>query len=374
MGDEEVKLLGLWASPFSNRVEIALKIKGISYEYVAESIINKSPELLKYNPVHKKLPVLLHNGKPICESLVILEYIDETWESGPSILPQDPYAKAVARFWANFIDDKCIAAMWSIQGRAEGQEKAIEELTEHLKTLENELKGKKFFGGDEIGLVDITANVLAFWLDVVLELLGIELLTREKFPRLCEWIDDYLNNSVIKETLPARDNFRDYGAIVFRLNEELNGMNNLYDSKSDEIEILGHHSHYIRGDFRLLNLNDSLGVMEYSSYGADVCRYDEESRVLTKMRSRNEVVWCMGLFCSRMEIALKMKDLNQEDVDSCPKESCELLEYNHVHKKNLALITQSAEANFCVSAGSLPISQDHPYARVMVQFWQEKYL
>ena len=32
--------------------------------------------------------------------------------------------------------------------------KAIEEAKEQLATLENELKGKKFFSGDEIGLVD----------------------------------------------------------------------------------------------------------------------------------------------------------------------------------------------------------------------------
>ncbi|WOH11045.1 hypothetical protein DCAR_0830524 [Daucus carota subsp. sativus] len=210
MGDQEVKLFSLWASPFGKRVEIALKIKGIKYEYFEEDLSNKSSELLKYNPVHKKLPVLLHNGKPVCESLVILEYIDETWKSERSLLPEDPYARAMARFWAKFIDDKCIAAMWGARKNSEGQEEGIEELTEHLKTLENELKGKKFFGGDEIGLVDITADLIALWLGVLLELKGIELLTKEKFPRLCEWIDDYLDHQIIKETLPDRETYRDF--------------------------------------------------------------------------------------------------------------------------------------------------------------------
>lgn len=108
MAHQGVKLLGTWASPYSRRVEIALKLKGIDYEFSAESLSPKSPDILKYNPVLKKIPILLHNGKPVVESLVIVEYIDETWSSGPSILPADPLEKSNARFWAKFIDDKVI--------------------------------------------------------------------------------------------------------------------------------------------------------------------------------------------------------------------------------------------------------------------------
>ncbi|MBA0761195.1 hypothetical protein Gotri_023875 [Gossypium trilobum] len=103
MGEEEVKLVGAWFSPYVHRVAWVLKLKGIRYEYVKEKINNKSPLLLDCNPVYKKIPVLVHHGKPIVESLFIIEYNDETWKHNP-ILSTHPYDRAMARFWALYID------------------------------------------------------------------------------------------------------------------------------------------------------------------------------------------------------------------------------------------------------------------------------
>ena len=88
------------------RVRIALAEKGLMYEYSEENLWNKSPLLLEMNPVHKKVPVLIHNGKPICESLMIVQYIDEVWKDKSPLLPSDPYQRAQARFWADYVDKK----------------------------------------------------------------------------------------------------------------------------------------------------------------------------------------------------------------------------------------------------------------------------
>jgi len=103
---DEVVLLDFWASAFGMRVRIALAEKGISYEYKEEDLSNKSPLLLQMNPVHKKIPVLIHNGKPICESLIVVQYIDEVWHDTNPLLPSDPYQRAQARFWADYVDKK----------------------------------------------------------------------------------------------------------------------------------------------------------------------------------------------------------------------------------------------------------------------------
>ncbi|GJN28756.1 hypothetical protein PR202_gb16918 [Eleusine coracana subsp. coracana] len=74
---DEIMLLGLWASPFVIRARIVLNLKGLAYNYTEEDIYNKSEPLLRSYTVHKKVPMLIHNGKPVCESKIILD-VDST--------------------------------------------------------------------------------------------------------------------------------------------------------------------------------------------------------------------------------------------------------------------------------------------------------
>lgn len=104
MEKSNVVLLDFWPSVYAMRVKIALEEKGVSYECRQEDFQAKSSLLLEMNPVYKKIPVLIHNGKPICESLNIVEYIDEIWNHKPSILPSDPYNRSQAKFWGDYID------------------------------------------------------------------------------------------------------------------------------------------------------------------------------------------------------------------------------------------------------------------------------
>ncbi|KAK9270666.1 hypothetical protein L1049_026248 [Liquidambar formosana] len=205
MAGQEVKLLGAWFSPFVHRVEWVLKLKGIQYEFVEEDLNNKSPLLVNYNPVHKSVPVLVHHGNPIAESLVIIEYIDDTWKQNP-IMPQDPYERARARFWGKFVEEKFTEVVrGTITLEGEQQEKEVKQAREALDVLEGELTGKKFFGGDTTGFLDIVLGWIAIWLGVIEEIACIKVFDSSKYPFIGKWMENFAELPMVKENLPARD-------------------------------------------------------------------------------------------------------------------------------------------------------------------------
>nr|AJF98577.1 tau class glutathione S-transferase [Lilium regale] len=200
-----VMLLDFWVSPFGQRARIALAEKGVEYEYSEQNLFEKSPLLLNSNPVHKKIPVLIHNGKTVCESLIIVEYIDEVWSDKAPLLPKDPYSRAQARFWADYIDKKiyeCGTRLWKLKG--EGQEVAKKDMIEIMTLLESELGDKTYFGGDVFGFVDVALVPFTSWFysyEIVANL-SIE----KECPKLVAWGKRCMNRESVAKSLhdPAK--------------------------------------------------------------------------------------------------------------------------------------------------------------------------
>ncbi|RYQ96125.1 hypothetical protein Ahy_B08g091671 [Arachis hypogaea] len=169
---DEVVLLDTWVSMFGMRVRIALAEKGVKYDYKEQDLKNKSPLLLEMNPIHKKIPVLIHNGRPICESSIIVQYIDEIYET-----------------WKK---------MWLSEG--EEHEAGKKELISIFKQLEDALGDKIFYGGDSFGFLDIGLIPFSCWF-YTFETYG-NFKMEAECPKLMAWVKRSFQRKAVSNTLP----------------------------------------------------------------------------------------------------------------------------------------------------------------------------
>ncbi|KAJ9145752.1 hypothetical protein P3X46_028097 [Hevea brasiliensis] len=209
--EDKVILLDFWSSSYAMRVRIALEEKGIQYEAREQNLVDKSPLLVDMNPIHKMIPVLIHNGKPTCESLVIVEYIDQVWNDRSPLLPSDPYQRSQARFWADYIDKKIYTngkKLWREKG--EKQEEVKREFIAGLRALEGELGEKVYFGGERIGFVDVALVPISSWF-YSFEKCGNFSIEKE-CPKIVAWVKRCMQKKSVSKSLP--DPQKIYGYVL----------------------------------------------------------------------------------------------------------------------------------------------------------------
>ncbi|CAN8233927.1 unnamed protein product [Cochlearia groenlandica] len=211
---DEVILLGYWPSIFAMRTMIALEEKGVKYEYREEDVLSdKSALLLEMNPIHKSVPVLIHKGKPVLESFIQVQYIDEVWSDKNPFLPSDTYQRSQAMFWADFVDKKlcvCGRKCWTTKG--EELEEANKEFINMLKTLQNELGDKLYFGGDKFGFVDILMIGFYSWFPAYEKFGNFSM--ESECPKLMAWGKRCMERDSVAKSLPDAERVIGY---VFRL-------------------------------------------------------------------------------------------------------------------------------------------------------------
>jgi len=174
--EHTLKLYAGWFCPFVQRAWMVLCEKHISYQYVEINPYHKAPEFLALNPrgLVPTLAVPVEHGtqrelKPLYESLVICEYLDEAYNdtdaNGPSLLPGDAYLRARCRLWIDHVGSRIVPAFYRFLQHTPEKDYSIEEarnkLHEQLKMFVREMDpAGPWFLGPTFSMVDVS---LAPW-------------------------------------------------------------------------------------------------------------------------------------------------------------------------------------------------------------------
>lgn len=94
-------------STCSQRVRFTLHEKGLTFSEVKLDLFSGDqlrPEYLKLNP-NGVVPTLVHDGTPIIESAVIMEYLDEVFRGPTPLVPAHALDRARMRSLIHYIDE-----------------------------------------------------------------------------------------------------------------------------------------------------------------------------------------------------------------------------------------------------------------------------
>ncbi|KAL9054093.1 MAG: hypothetical protein Q9162_004350 [Coniocarpon cinnabarinum] len=165
--EQPLKLYSGWFCPFVQRVWSVLEEKQIPYQYIEVNPYDKPESLLKLNP-RGLVPTLEYEGKPLFESSVIMELLEEAYPNhGRSLLPKDLYLRARMRIWSDFFATRVLPAYMRLLTCQPSQKDSHDdpailekrdEFLSHVKTFIKEMDPRgPFFMGAEPTMIDFSA-------------------------------------------------------------------------------------------------------------------------------------------------------------------------------------------------------------------------
>jgi glutathione S-transferase len=159
-----ITLHGFSASNYYNKVKLVLLEKAIPFEEKLQWL-DGSPELAARSPLGK-IPFIEASGQTLCESQVIIDYLESAYPQQP-LLPKDPLAAAKQRELIQFIElhlelvarELYAEAFFGVKVSDETKEKAQRLLKRNAEAFGRLAKFSPHVGGAEFTLADCVAYV-----------------------------------------------------------------------------------------------------------------------------------------------------------------------------------------------------------------------
>tara|TARA_R110000782_G_scaffold87419_3_gene169377 strand:+ start:278 stop:979 length:702 start_codon:yes stop_codon:yes gene_type:complete len=165
MSYPELHLISHKLCPYVQRARIVLAEKNIPHTIEFIDLSNKPDWFLKISPLGK-VPVLCVDSRPLFESAVIAEYLDEI--SPGSLHPVDAFEKAYNRSWIEFAS-ATLALIATFYRAADARSIAIatRSLREQFVRLNGELGTGPWFNGAAFSIVDAAFGPVFRYFDVI---------------------------------------------------------------------------------------------------------------------------------------------------------------------------------------------------------------
>jgi glutathione S-transferase len=204
-----LKLISFDICPYVERSRIVLLEKELPHDLEFIQLSSKPAWFLELSPMGR-VPVLVVDDRPVFESMVINELLNEL-EPEPPMFPREAIARAEARGWIVFSNDVVMpaggAAMLAIAGGAshDALAKPLGALRDALGKVEMQLArgGGPFFLGQDFSLVDASYapffrrwRMAERWGSSDARLLA-------SFPKVSAWVDAMLARPSVAAAEPA---------------------------------------------------------------------------------------------------------------------------------------------------------------------------
>lgn len=206
----------------SQRVLWALEELQLPYQivrYQREKTMLAPAALKKIHPLGKS-PVLEDNGYVLAESGAILEYLQETWDSGGLLKPQGIDDKLQYRFWLHYAEGSLmplllmklvfaslgkppvpfgVRSLGSLLGKGIQKTWLDPQLATHARFIDDHLAARPWFAGERLSMADIQ---MSFPVMALLARGGMHDLAISR-PGVSEWNSDRPGNAPSSAAAPS---------------------------------------------------------------------------------------------------------------------------------------------------------------------------
>ena len=197
---QELELVSFILCPYVQRARIVLLEKGVEHKVTYIDLSDPPDWFYDVSPL-EKVPVLLIDGEPVFESMVIVEYLDEL--TSGSMHPEDILQKAKNRSWIEF-GNQLLGLAYTLLTTSDEKEykRTLATLDDRFDILEDDvLNDSTYFNGEAFSIVDAVYAPLFRMLQAMNSHVDLGLFDdREK---VTNWKNNLLQRESVVNCVPA---------------------------------------------------------------------------------------------------------------------------------------------------------------------------